>query len=448
MFRATVPVDGPVLAPGMHAGPSGAGGGLVPQPGESSDRYDPGSPLDGGCHGRNEEHWVIATVRWGSATHQGRVREHNEDAVLAGPTIFAVADGMGGHAGGEVASALAVAQLAELTPAGLAPEAVRDALARSNAAIISRGAEQGLPGMGTTVAGVAPLAEDRALIFSLGDSRVYRWRAGILAQLTEDDSLVAEMVRAGRLSAEAARTHPERNVITRALGVDGELEPHMFDVDCEPHDVFVIASDGLFNEVDDATIADTVGQAGSEDHRARLLMDRAIANGGRDNVSVILVTVTDGAESGDLSEDTNPHGPVPDPSTPDSTALARRSTSEPATGLDLPPVPSGDAGADGREPMADGAPSPEMPVWSDIPGPGSDSVASQPSATEDGPQTTAGLLIESVPWTPDTRGMHDAALGEGGGGKGTPASATTDGMARGNMIEAVPLLGEPVTNDD
>ena len=249
-------------------------------------------------------------VRWGSATHQGRVRDHNEDSLLAGPDVFVVADGMGGHAAGEVASAVAVAGLASLT--GLAevddPEArVAAALERVNAEIRRRSrADPAVAGMGTTVAGIARVRGRRLLVFNVGDSRAYRFRAGRLEQLTVDHSLVGELVRAGTLTEEEARRHPERNVVTRAVGVEETVEPALSFVDAQVGDCFLVASDGLFGEVPATQIGDLLATPGTVEARARALLDAALRRGGRDNVSVVGVAVAGTETSDGLEDDTSP----------------------------------------------------------------------------------------------------------------------------------------------
>lgn len=254
---------------------------------------------------------MTVQLRWGSASHQGRVRSQNEDALLAGPTVFAVADGMGGHAGGEVASAIAVAELA--TVDSTAPDQVTDALHRTNAEIRRRAAVgDGPVGMGSTVAGVV-VGDHDALVFNLGDSRVYRLRGNALEQLTEDHSLVADMVRSGEISAPEARTHPQRNVITRALGVEPDIEPAVSVVEHRVGDTYLIASDGLFNELTDEQMADLLARDASIEHRARQLLDAALEHGGRDNISVVLVSICDPTDDSDLLGDTNPQGAVDAP---------------------------------------------------------------------------------------------------------------------------------------
>lgn len=257
---------------------------------------------------------MVIDVRWGSATHQGRVRDRNEDAVLAGPDVFAVADGMGGHAGGEVASALAVAGLAELRglqdavdPASL----VVDELARLNHEIRRRAHQDGWAGMGTTVAGLARIEGPRALVFNLGDSRVYLLRGGVLTQLTEDHSVVGDLVRSGELTEDEARRHPHRNVVTRALGVEPTVDVAVSTVRVEVGDCFLVASDGLFNEVPPGQISDVLSTPGPVERRARDLLDAALFRGARDNVSVVVVAVAGTQAVDGLEVDTAPSVPRP-----------------------------------------------------------------------------------------------------------------------------------------
>jgi serine/threonine protein phosphatase PrpC len=258
---------------------------------------------------------MVIDVRWGSATHQGRVRHRNEDALLAGPDVFAVADGMGGHAGGEVASAIAVAGLADLDdltevddPAGR----LTDALARINAEILRRAREdRTVAGMGTTVAGIARASGTRVIVFNLGDSRVYRLRTGELEQLTEDHSVVGEMVRRGELTEDEARRHPRRNVVTRALGAEDDIRPVVTVLDARVGDCFLVASDGLFDEVPEPEIGDILATPGPVERRARALLDAALRRGGRDNVSVVVVAIAGTNAADGLEVDTSPSRSAP-----------------------------------------------------------------------------------------------------------------------------------------
>lgn len=258
---------------------------------------------------------MVIDVRWGSATHHGRARDHNEDALLAGPDVFVVADGMGGHAGGEVASAMAVAALAELAdlPGAWDPaQEVRTALERINGEIRRRSeADQALTGMGTTVAGVARIAGARLLVFNLGDSRVYRLRAGQLVQLTEDHSVVGELVRAGELTEDEARRHPHRNVVTRALGAEVGVEPVLAIVAVEVGDCFLAATDGLFDVLSAARIRAVLGDPSSVERRARALLEAARVRGAPDDVSVVVVVVDGTSGSDGLDVDTSPGRSAP-----------------------------------------------------------------------------------------------------------------------------------------
>ena len=253
---------------------------------------------------------MVLDVRWGSATHHGRMRDHNEDALLAGPDVFAVADGMGGHAGGEVASGIAVAGLAALDglPGAQDPGAVvHAALGRIDAEIRRRsGADPGVEGMGTTVAGIARIAGPRLLVFNVGDSRVYRLRDGHLAQLTDDHSLVGELLRAGAITEDAARHHPHRNVVTHALGAEGGVDAAITTIDAVVGDCFLVASDGLSDELPPGQIGDLLATPGPVERRARALLDAALFRGARDDVSAVVVAVAGTCADDGLEVDTRP----------------------------------------------------------------------------------------------------------------------------------------------
>lgn len=229
---------------------------------------------------------------WGSATHPGRVRTVNQDATLAGPRIFAVADGMGGHAAGEVASALAVAALAELEDRDpLVRADVVEALATADAHILAAAREDpDRSGMGTTVAGVAA-CEEGLVVFSIGDSRVYRARDGRLDQLTADDSVTADLVRRGELREQDATTHPQRHVLTRAVGLGLAGDAPVATERGRTGDRYLVCSDGLVRELDDAVLGEQLGSGADAVRLAQRLLDDAIAAGAEDNVSVIVVDV-------------------------------------------------------------------------------------------------------------------------------------------------------------
>jgi PPM family protein phosphatase len=235
-------------------------------------------------------------VRSGSATHVGRVRDHNEDALLAQGLVFAVADGMGGHAAGEVASRIAVEALAHLVdhPPSRADD-VADVLRAANDGILDsqqRDPEQ--RGMGTTVTGLTVLdvgGSEHWLVFNIGDSRVYRLAGGRLGQVTRDHSEVRELMDAGLIDADEAARHPMRNVITRSLGQGQAPEPDVWELPPEAGERFVVCSDGLSNELDDAEIARIALEHADPQTAADELVAAAVRAGGRDNVSVVVVSV-------------------------------------------------------------------------------------------------------------------------------------------------------------
>jgi protein phosphatase len=250
----------------------------------------------------------MTAVSWGAASETGPVRSLNEDSLLARPPVFVVADGMGGHAAGEVASRLAVeefARLAEPTPrpsaAAVRPvprDDVLNALARANAAIVDAGRDQSRRGMGTTVVGLALVDDDgreRWLGFNVGDSRLYRYHGGRLVQVSVDHTEVQELVAAGLVPAESSRNHPRHHVLTRALGMDPAPA-----VDCwmfapEPGQRLLLCSDGLAGELTDDRIADLLGSGGEPPVVAQRLVSAAVEAGGRDNVTVVVVDVRAGA---------------------------------------------------------------------------------------------------------------------------------------------------------
>ena len=226
-------------------------------------------------------------------TDPGRKRRRNEDAFVLEPPLFAVADGMGGAQAGEVASRLAAAAFREFHEADdLAPDdRLRALVQEANRRIYDRArADTGATGMGTTL--TAALLEDGDVtIGHVGDSRAYRLRDGQLEQLTEDHSLVADLMRSGRLTPEEAETHPQRSVITRALGTDPEVDVDTMTVEASPGDVFLLCSDGLTTMVADEDILELVARAGSLEDAARALVKAANKGGGEDNVTVVLFAV-------------------------------------------------------------------------------------------------------------------------------------------------------------
>jgi protein phosphatase len=228
------------------------------------------------------------------------IRAGNEDNFFAGTNgargLFVVADGMGGHAAGEVASEMAVRILqrellhAEF-PAERTAEQVAESLRRANRAIYDRTlAEVDKQGMGTT-ASVLLLSEGRYLIGQIGDSRVYLLRDGVLRQLTKDHSYVQEQVDAGFLTAEQARYHPYSNVITRCVGASEAVEPDVYEGDVRGGDLFLVASDGLTGMVDDRRLQQLLLARSAPARLVEALITEANGRGGLDNITAIVVQV-------------------------------------------------------------------------------------------------------------------------------------------------------------
>ena len=257
----------------------------------------------------------MAELRWGAATDKGRVREANEDTFVAEPMVFAVADGMGGHQAGEVASALAASILRERLGQGAASEsAASAAVAEANAAIYGAAhANSDQSGMGTTITALAILHaeeggaeganEERLVLLNVGDSRTYRFRLGRLQRVTVDHSYVQELVATGHITEEEARTHPRRNIVTRALGIEPTVRCDVSSLPIVRGDRFVLCSDGLVDEVPDHEIADLVGSVEDPQMLAEVLVEMANRHGGRDNTTVVVVDVLAGAEPPDPTDE-------------------------------------------------------------------------------------------------------------------------------------------------
>jgi protein phosphatase len=219
----------------------------------------------------------------------GNVREANQDRAYADSQIAAVADGMGGHQGGERAAELAIgkfhAHLPSLTEAGLV-ELMRSA----NLEVHGHAANNDLPGMGTTLVALALHEDGSITVANVGDSRAYWIRDGFMRQITEDHSFVEDLVRQGRLSPEEAAVHPQRNILTRAVGIGAEIEVDQFPIqDPEVGDRFLLCSDGLFNELTEDEILAIVSDAAAPETAARALVDAALQTPCRDNVTVAVV---------------------------------------------------------------------------------------------------------------------------------------------------------------
>ena len=228
----------------------------------------------------------------------GRRRRRNEDQYVCVPPLFAVADGMGGAQAGEVASGLAAAVLNEARRATSGARSASPALIQeANRRVFQRSSEdESTSGMGTTMT-VALVDGDTIAFGHVGDSRAYRVRGGVLEQLTDDHSLVGELVRSGRLSPEEAESHPQRSVITRALGTEPDVDVDTFTIEAEPDDLYLLCSDGLTDMVSPRELQSLlVAHAADLDATARALVDAANAGGGEDNITVVLFQIAGAAD--------------------------------------------------------------------------------------------------------------------------------------------------------
>ncbi len=237
-----------------------------------------------------------------AGSHVGKVRSNNQDSGYAGEHLFVVADGMGGHAGGDVASALAIQSIAhvdrEYDTAADAVEALRSALLEANQELAETVFEHPeLAGMGTTVSGFVRIG-DRLAVAHIGDSRIYRWRDGVLTQVTKDHTFVQRLVDSGRITAEEAAVHPRRSVLMRVLG-DVDLTPEI-DVevlDTRPGDRWVLCSDGLSGYVTEQRMGELLTEHADAAAVVDALIDESLDNGAPDNVTVVIVGVDESPSS-------------------------------------------------------------------------------------------------------------------------------------------------------
>lgn len=236
----------------------------------------------------------VVDLDWYAATDTGRRRDVNQDAFLAAYPLFVVADGMGGHIGGEIASASTVDRLRGMVAKGkVSPKAIERSLSRAVADIVSH-PETTDEGTGTTLTGVyldTDPSRESWVTLNIGDSRVYLLRDDQLDQLTTDHSVVQELIAAGRLSPEEAENHPYGNVITRAVGPSERVTPDYVRVEICDGDRFVICSDGLTKELTDYGIQHFLGEHADPKGAVDAMMSAALENGGRDNVTIVVLNV-------------------------------------------------------------------------------------------------------------------------------------------------------------
>ena len=232
-------------------------------------------------------------LMWGARSDVGCVRPHNEDSYLVQSPLFCVCDGMGGHAAGEVASSIAVETIAKTAPQSADAARLAAAVEAANAAVIEAALNGlGKPGMGCT-ATCAYIENDTLAIAHVGDSRAYLLHEGTLIRVTRDHSYVEELVDAGEITADEARVHPNRSVITRALGSDPAMYADHFTLHIEEGDRLILCSDGLSSMIPDSDIENIASQSSTAQICVDNLVDAALAAGGHDNVTVVVVDLVD-----------------------------------------------------------------------------------------------------------------------------------------------------------
>jgi protein phosphatase len=268
----------------------------VTQIGRSNRRHNVVVPGGGGAR---------VGLSWAALSDKGYRRAVNEDSLLAKAPIFAVADGMGGHSAGDFASAAVVTRLAEQVSVDFVEEDAINGALRAAVDDMSRGVGETDLGTGTTVTGIALALVDgiaRWLVFNIGDSRVYQLVDGDLQQLTTDHSIVQELLDAGAITPAEAEVHPHSNVITRAVGFNEDPVPDYWLIPIVVGARLLVCSDGLTKELTEHGISHFLSDGSSPLDAAQQLMDAALGNGGRDNVTVVVVDVLETPESSSHSE--------------------------------------------------------------------------------------------------------------------------------------------------
>ena len=232
-------------------------------------------------------------ISWGARSDVGLVRGHNEDSFLVRDPLFVVSDGMGGHAAGEVASSIAVETIGERAP-GTADDVLLGAAVEAANASVMQAAEEGIgkPGMGCTATAVL-IEKNRMAVAHVGDSRAYVLRHGTLVRVTHDHSYVEELVDSGQITADEARSHPSRSIITRALGSDPDMYADHFSLEVNDGDRIILCSDGLSGMIDDSEIESLAVSSATPQQAADNLVAAALTAGGSDNVTVVVVDVLD-----------------------------------------------------------------------------------------------------------------------------------------------------------
>lgn len=266
----------------------------------------------------------------GFATDVGKIRKMNQDFLAVSDSLFLVADGMGGHRGGEIASEIAVKKLFDKKRYSTV-QSFRDQVIEANTAVRAEAETNSqLDGMGTTLCGITMIEPsagkaEKLAVANIGDSRIYLLSQGQFSQVTEDHSLVEEMRREGKITEQEAENHPHRNIITRALGINTEATVDCWELPIHKDDRFLLCTDGLSNEVSAAEIRHTLEVVDNPQEAAEQLVSLANANGGNDNITVVIVDVKEGEASTTPSIISPISASTPDQSSPTSSSATSRS---------------------------------------------------------------------------------------------------------------------------
>ena len=231
------------------------------------------------------------------ATNVGKVRKNNEDAfkISDKENIYLLADGMGGHLGGEFASSMAVQDLEKLLINVRNKTEIKEAIEEVNRKIYQKSLEdENLSGMGTTLS-MVKILEDHLYFANIGDSRIYRLKDGSLTQLTIDDSYVNYLLEVGAITSDQAKDHPKKNVLLKALGTTEDIEVFVQEVQWQEDDLYLLCSDGLTNMLDEEEIQEILSSYEAKE-AVDILIDRALGRGGKDNITVIILTIKGGAQ--------------------------------------------------------------------------------------------------------------------------------------------------------
>lgn len=243
--------------------------------------------------GADSDYGSNGTLAWGSRSDVGLIRDHNEDSFLCRPPLFAVSDGMGGHAAGEVASSIAIHTLAKNAPEGADAATLAAALEKANHAVIEAPESgRGREGMGCTLT-TCIIENNKLACAHVGDSRMYLVHNNMVVRVTHDHSYVEELVDAGAITADEARVHPKRSVITRALGSDRDMYADHFTINVEVGERIVLCSDGLSSMISDAELEQICLSHKQPQACADALVSAALVAGGSDNVTVVVIDVLD-----------------------------------------------------------------------------------------------------------------------------------------------------------